>query len=100
MPSSKPDDGIPTASGLGVPRVGYVLGGKYEILRLIGRGGMGAVFEAENKITQKRVAIKWLHPELPAEGGAAVRLVREAQAASRIRHSNVVDVYDVEREAP
>jgi serine/threonine-protein kinase len=80
------------------PRVGDVLGSKYEILRLIGEGGMGAVFEAENKVTQKRVAVKWLHPELSSESGAAARLVREAQAASRIRHSNVVDVYDVERE--
>jgi eukaryotic-like serine/threonine-protein kinase len=99
MPDSRRDDASPAAgSALSRPRVGDVLGGKYEILRLIGEGGMGAVFEAENKITQKRVAIKWLHPELSSESGAAARLVREAQAASRIRHSNVVDVYDVERE--
>jgi serine/threonine-protein kinase len=82
---------------LNLPNVGHVLGGKYEIIRLLGEGGMGAVFEAENKLTHKRVAIKWLLPELSA-GSASARLLREAQAASRVRHSNVVDVYDVERE--
>jgi serine/threonine protein kinase len=83
---------------LSLPNVGTVLGGKYEIVRLLGEGGMGAVFEAEHKLTQKRVAIKWLRPELAPGSAGAARLIREAQAASRIRHSNVVDVYDVERD--
>ncbi|MET0339446.1 MAG: protein kinase [Polyangiales bacterium] len=71
------------------------IGERYRIVRLIGEGGMGAVFEAENIVTHKRVALKWLHPAVAARAESAQRLVREAQAASRIRHSNVVDVYDV-----
>lgn len=70
-------------------------GGKYRIVRLLGQGGMGAVFEAEHRDTQKRVAIKCLHPLHAADPAIAERLVREAQATARVRHPNVVDVYDV-----
>jgi serine/threonine protein kinase len=70
-------------------------GGKYRIVRLLGKGGMGSVFEAENTLTQKRVAIKWMHAELATQLDAPARLLREAQASARVRHPNVVDVYDV-----
>jgi eukaryotic-like serine/threonine-protein kinase len=80
------------------PDPGTVLGGKYRILRALGSGGMGTVFEAENLRTHKRVAVKWLLPNLARREEASVRLVREAQAAARVRHHNVVDVYDVEVE--
>ncbi len=78
-----------------IPEVGAIVGGKYRVLRLLGRGGMGAVLEAEHEITKKRVAIKWLHPEIATDADAQTRFVREAQASSRVRHPNIVDVYDV-----
>jgi serine/threonine-protein kinase len=59
---------------------------------------MGAVFEAENTVTGKRVAIKWMHPELADNPEASERFVREAQASARVSHPNVVDVYDVVNE--
>ena len=59
---------------------------------------MGAVYEAEQLATGKRVAIKWLHPHVVESRSAVERLVREAQASARVRHPHVVDVYDVERE--
>jgi serine/threonine-protein kinase len=59
---------------------------------------MGAVFEAENTVTGKRVAIKWMHPDLADNAEASQRFVREAQASARVRHPNVVDVYDVVEE--
>src|SRR5690349_5275768 len=68
--------------------------GKYRIVRLLGQGGMGSVYEAEHTLTRKRVAIKWMHPSVATASGSA-RLVREAQAAARVRHPNAVDVYDV-----
>ena len=71
------------------------IGDRYRVVRLIGEGGMGAVYEAENLVTHKRVALKWLHPSVAYREESAQRLVREAQAASRVRHPNVVDVYDV-----
>jgi serine/threonine-protein kinase len=72
--------------------------GKYRILRLLGQGGMGSVFEAEHRDTKKHVAIKCLHPVHAADPEVAERLIREAQATARVRHPNVVDVYDVGRD--
>jgi serine/threonine protein kinase len=69
--------------------------GRYEIRRLIGRGGMGCVYEALHRDLKKRVAIKTLMPSLSANQEARVRFIREGEAASRIRHPNVVDVTDV-----
>jgi len=80
------------------PQPGQLVGGKYRMLRELGRGAMGAVFEAEHVATGKHVAVKWLHPHVMESKSAVERLVREAQASARVRHSNVVDVYDVERD--
>ena len=72
---------------------GFTLG-RYEIRRLIGRGGMGAVYEAIHRDLKKRVAIKVLSTALMGEE-AEQRFLREGEAASRIQHPNVVDVTDV-----
>jgi tRNA A-37 threonylcarbamoyl transferase component Bud32 len=69
--------------------------GRYEIVRLIGRGGMGAVYEGTHLDLKKRVAIKTLRPSVAAQAGARARFLREGEAASRIQHRNVVDVTDV-----
>ena len=82
-----------------VPELGTIVGGKYRIMRVLGEGGMGAVYEAENVLTLKRAAIKWLHPQLLPHEESYLRVLHEARAAARIRHRNVVDVYDVLREA-
>jgi eukaryotic-like serine/threonine-protein kinase len=78
-----------------MPRAGDVVAGKYRIEDVIGEGGMGAVYAATHTLTGKRVALKWMLPELAADEGAVQRFIREAQAAGRIDHPNVVDVYDV-----
>jgi serine/threonine protein kinase len=80
------------------PDVGAILGGRYRVLRRIGEGGMGVVVEAENSITGKRVAIKWMHPQVAARPEATERFLREARASARVRHPNVVDVYDAVHE--
>src|SRR3954470_11817771 len=69
--------------------------GKYEIVRIIGAGGMGVVYEALHLELKKRVALKTLHPEYAQNALAQQRFVREGEAASRIRHPNVVDVTDL-----
>jgi hypothetical protein len=79
-----------------LPGVGDVLDGRFRIERVLGRGGMGVVFESTNLRTQARVALKWMLPfgdDRDAEMG--MRFRREACAAARIRHRNVVEVYDV-----
>jgi serine/threonine protein kinase len=77
------------------PSVGTVLASKYRITGKLGAGGMATVFSAENTVTHKRVALKWLHPEMSSAPDVSARLLREAQATSRLRHPNVVDVYDL-----
>lgn len=78
-----------------MPQVGEVVAGKYRIDAVIGAGGMGAVFAATHLLTSKRVALKWMLPELASDAGALQRFLREAQAAGRIDHPNVVNVHDV-----
>ncbi|MFI5307112.1 MAG: serine/threonine-protein kinase [Polyangiales bacterium] len=78
-----------------MPQPGDVVAGKYRIETIIGEGGMGAVFAASHKVTGKRVALKWMLPALAADEGAVQRFMREAHAAGRIDHPNVVDIYDV-----
>jgi serine/threonine-protein kinase len=70
--------------------------GKYEIVRLLGAGGMGAVYEGIHLELKKRVALKTLHPDLAVRPLARQRFLREGEAASRIRHPHVVDVTDVD----
>ncbi len=74
--------------------VGQILDGKYRIVRLIGQGGMGAVFEAEHVGTQRTVAVKTILPSLIEDASALERFRREAKAAGRVRHPNIVDVTD------
>jgi len=77
---------------------GTLLADRYRVLRVLGEGGMGIVVEAQNTATQRHVALKWLHPHIANNREASERLVREATAVCRIRHPNVVDVYDVVRD--
>jgi hypothetical protein len=68
--------------------------GPYRVERLLGEGGMGAVWVAWHEALQRRVALKVLHGELAQSDEAARRFAREAVAASRVRHPGVVEVYD------
>jgi len=78
---------------------GDVLGQKYRLDRLLGEGGMGAVFAAENLNTGRRVAVKVLHAALMTHPEAGARFVREARATTAIAHPNIVDVLDLESDA-
>lgn len=72
-----------------------VLDGKYALLRELGSGGTGTVYEAENLIVGKRIAIKMMNAEAFAEPDSQTRFVTEARAAARIAHANVVDIHDL-----
>ncbi|WP_437679233.1 serine/threonine-protein kinase [Sorangium sp. So ce131] len=74
---------------------GRVLGGKYNLVRLLGEGGMGAVYEAEHVLLGVPVAVKTMHPHLAASADSRRRFLREARAASRLVHRNVVKVLDL-----
>ena len=78
------------------PLLGMTLGDAYQIVRMVGEGGMGRVYEARHtRLTNKRYAVKMLHPEYARQPDVVARFQREAEAASGIAHPNVVDVYDV-----
>ncbi|APR83527.1 serine/threonine protein kinase [Minicystis rosea] len=70
-------------------------GGKYRMARLLGEGGMGAVYEGENTRIRRRVAIKVLHQSIAAKADAVARFEREAQAAGRIGSDHIVEVIDL-----
>ncbi|MEO8701005.1 MAG: serine/threonine-protein kinase [Kofleriaceae bacterium] len=68
--------------------------GSYRIVREIGRGGMGAVYEAVHTVLPRRAAIKVMHAELRRHPGMATRMVQEAGILEDIRHPGVVRVYE------
>jgi tRNA A-37 threonylcarbamoyl transferase component Bud32 len=69
--------------------------GEFEILREIGRGGMGVVYEARQASLNRRVALKVLPPSLRRDLRLLTRFQREAEAAGRLRHPNIVPVYSI-----
>jgi serine/threonine protein kinase len=75
-------------------RIGSRIAGKYQLLRVIGEGGMGAVYEARHVQMDRRVAIKMLRPELLRDHGAVERFLREAQTAAHLEHKSIVRVLD------
>jgi serine/threonine-protein kinase len=76
-------------------RVGTLLGGKYRLGAIIGRGGMGAVFEGVHAWTGRSVAVKILNDEHVDSAETAERFLREARVAAGLEHRNVVDVLDM-----
>jgi serine/threonine-protein kinase len=77
--------------------IGSVVNGKYRLVRLLGEGGMGSVYEAIHAVLGTRVAIKVLHPELGRRTGLVERFLQEARVAAQIRSAHVVQVTDVDR---
>ena len=74
--------------------LGTVLDDRYSVDRMIGKGGMGTVYEGQNVKIGKRVAIKVLLPELIRSEEYVTRFQREARAAGEIGHAHIVDVFD------
>ena len=76
------------------PLIGTTLPGGYVLLELVGVGGMGRVYRAEQKALGRTVAVKIIHPHLLGDESASVRFITEARAASRMNHPNSVAVID------
>ncbi len=79
-----------------MPKQGDRLSGKYRLLRPLGEGAMGQVWEAEHLFTGQRVAIKLLHRDLLHDEIQRQRFIREARACVRIAHPNIVRVFDLD----
>jgi WD40 repeat protein/tetratricopeptide (TPR) repeat protein len=80
----------PSAAPLPLQRVG-----DYRVIREIGRGGMGVVYEAEQQSLGRRVALKVLSARVLGDGKAVERFRREARSAAKLHHTNIVPVFDV-----
>jgi serine/threonine-protein kinase len=68
--------------------------GNYRIVRLLGEGGFGEVYLAENPLIERRAAVKVLHKTLAQDAELVRRFLNEARAASAIRHRNIIEVFD------
>jgi predicted Ser/Thr protein kinase len=82
-----------------VPQPGDVVAGKYEVARLLGKGGMGVVVEATHRKLGTRVAIKFLMPDALTTSDGVARFDREARAAALLRSRYVVRVLDIDTTA-
>ncbi|MEI8255336.1 MAG: serine/threonine-protein kinase [Deltaproteobacteria bacterium] len=80
-------------------RVGTTLAGKYRLERVLGAGGMGAVYAATNAWTERRVAIKVMLAGNVMTEDLVARFMREARAATRIAHENIVQILDMGQDA-
>jgi serine/threonine protein kinase/type 1 glutamine amidotransferase len=72
--------------------------GPYRVLKLLGQGGMGAVFQAEDPRLQRTVALKVMLPEYAKKASAKDRFLREARAAAAIEHDHIVGIYQVDED--
>ncbi|MCC6647951.1 MAG: protein kinase [Polyangiaceae bacterium] len=78
------------------PLIGQELGGRYTIVKLLGEGGMGRVYEAERSIAglRQRVAVKTLHSHLSRDPGIVERFHRECRTVAQLKHPNTIRVED------
>jgi tetratricopeptide (TPR) repeat protein/tRNA A-37 threonylcarbamoyl transferase component Bud32 len=104
-----PDDAGPAADGasaaataelaaaVGYPRLveGATIGARYEVVRLLGSGGMGAVYLVHDRELERDVALKFLREDVASDAVALERFRREVALASRVTHRNVLRVYDM-----
>lgn len=91
----------PTAEHMKVVQLDHVFPekfGQYRVLKMIGKGGMGSVFLAEDPLLHRRVAIKTLRPELAIDEVSKKRFLREARIVSGIKHEHIVTIYNVGEE--
>src|SRR6478609_3158227 len=81
--------GTPEAS-----RTGQIVGGKYRIVRLLAKGGMGVVYEAQHTVVRRRFAIKFLRRDLAERRDILNRFQREAEAAGALENDHVTAAID------
>ena len=94
-PSPAIDEPAPLPSALGVFAPGDLVAGRYEVVRLLGAGGMGEVYETVDNTLAERVALKTIGAAAPLDAQGIARLKAEVQTARQVTHPNVCRVFDV-----
>ncbi len=87
-----PSTGLPLSGDPGL--VGTTFAGRYRVVRMLGDGGMGAVYKAADSVLRRFVAIKLLHPAVAQNPSSVERFQREARTAAAIGHPNIIDILD------
>ena len=95
-PSRRPGSGsLVELSGLSALPEGFEIGHRYRVVKLLGRGGMGAVYRVHDLELDRDVALKLIRPEIAEDRATLERFKREIQLSSRVTHRNVLRVYDL-----
>lgn len=89
-----PDDSATLKSIDKDPLVGTRLADRYEVLGVVGRGGMGVVYKVRHELMDRFMAVKMLHSHLVAEPEAVKRFHREAKTVSQVKHHHIITLYD------
>lgn len=74
--------------------------GRYRVLRVLGSGGMGMVYEAEHELLRRRTAVKVLHARYAFDPEVAGRFIDDARAAAKIEHPSIVQIYQAGLDPP
>jgi len=101
MPPATPSTAVaaPPRDGSLLLEAGRVLADQFEVVRHLGRGGMGVVYEVINRLTGERLALKTILPIHLSHRNAVERFVREITTAPQLQHPNVVAVYGLGQHA-
>src|ERR1035441_2934383 len=94
-PSSSPSPISFGGDSAAVLQIGDLLGGRYEVLQLLGEGGMGAVYKAADRELDRFVALKVIRPELASNASILARFKQELLLAHQVTHRNVIRIYDL-----
>src|SRR5437763_9410051 len=85
--------GLPASAA--VLNVGELFGDRYEIIKLLGEGGMGAVYKARDRELDRLVALKVIRPELVGNHSVLARFKQELILARKVTHRNVIRIFDL-----
>ncbi len=94
-PSSGTPQQVFASIGATIFEVGSVLGGRYEILQLLGMGGMGAVYKAHDMEVDRAVGLKVIRPDLAGNPAILARFKQELILARQVTHKNIIRIYDL-----
>jgi tRNA A-37 threonylcarbamoyl transferase component Bud32 len=93
-PTPRPEPAAPGTTAATDPLIGSRVG-SFDVVRLLGRGGMGTVYLAEHPVIGSRVAVKFLHESMASDPAVVARFYDEARAVNLIGHENIVGIYDL-----